>query len=240
MTARFGLAAAVTLALALALPLHARAESKRRAQRSWTFSFAADTLGHAPANSVRFGGAWAVVPDSSRAPAGGAAGDSARADSAASDTVTAWPRVLRQSEDDDGLKFHYIQFPKLALKDQVVSVRFRLLQGEIDPSAGVMFQLDAKGKNGYIVRYSGENSELVAHYLIYGKRRDIHFCKVAPAEPNTWHTLEVERVGFTMIVRYDGEEKFRIRDERYTNGSVGLWTEDDTIVDFDQLKVSMR
>ncbi|MGH7680927.1 MAG: hypothetical protein ACRENN_02965, partial [Candidatus Eiseniibacteriota bacterium] len=143
MTARFGLIAAVMVALALNLPLEARADSKHHKQRSWTFSFAADTLGHAPANSVRFGGVWEVVPDSSRA----------GADSTASDTVAMFPRVLRQSEDDDGLKFHYIQFPKPTLGDQLVSVRFRILEGEIDPSAGVMLQVDAKGRNGYIVRY---------------------------------------------------------------------------------------
>ncbi len=228
MTFRFGIVFALTLALGLALPVHARAAYKH--QRSWTFTFAADTLGHAPANSVRFGGDWAVVVDSSRV-----AGDSAL-----SDTAATLPRVLRQSEDDEGVKFHYIQFPKPALKDQIVSVRFRLLEGEIDPSAGVMFQVDPKGKNGYIVRYSGESGEVIAHYLLYGKRRDIHFCKVEPAAPNTWHTLEVERVGYTMIVRFDGEEKFRIRDERFTNGCAGLWTEDDTVVDFEGLKISMR
>jgi hypothetical protein len=227
-TLRFGIASALMLALALALPFHALAATKH--QRSWTFTFAADTLGNAPTNSVRFGGAWEVVVDSSRV-----AGDSAL-----SDTAAALPRVLRQSEDDDGIKFHYIQFPKPSLKDQVVSVRFRILDGEIDPTAGVMLQVDPKGRNGYIVRYSGASGEVIAHYLIYGKRRDLHFCKVEKLEANTWHTLETERVGFTMIVRLDGEEKFRIRDERFTNGSAGLWTEDDTIVDFEQLKVSMR
>lgn len=229
MTLRAGIVSILTLAFMFASPLHARAETKRHRQKIWTFSFAADTLGHAPANSVRFGGEWAVVPDSSQA----------RGDSAAADTVPL-SRVLRQSEDDDGIKFHYIQFPKPTLGDQIVSARFRILSGEIDPSAGVMLQVDPKGRNGYIVRYSGENGELVAHYLLYGKRRDLHFSKIDRVEPNTWHTLEAERSGNTMIVRFDGEERFRIRDERFAGGCAGLWTEDDTIVEFDQLKVSFR
>jgi hypothetical protein len=31
-----------------------------------------------------------------------------------------------------------------------------------------------------------------------------------------------------------------MRDERYAGGSVGLWTEDDTVVDFEQLAVTNR
>ena len=103
-----------------------------------------------------------------------------------------------------------------------------------------MFQVDAKGRNGYIVRVSGESSQLIVHYLIYGKRRDLKFAKIPPIEPGTWHTLSAEHKGAIMTVRYDGEEKIRIRDERYSGGSAGLWTEDDTVVDFDQLAVSKR
>jgi len=116
----------------------------------------------------------------------------------------------------------------------------RIVAGDIDPTAGVMFQVDAKGRNGYVVRVSGERNELIVHYLIYGKRRDLRFAKIPPIQPGTWHTLSVERKGSIMAVSYDGEEKLRIRDERYSGGSVGLWTEDDTVVDFEQLAVSKR
>ncbi len=229
MTPRTALAAALALAWALVSPTLALAASGKHHQKTWAFSFAADTLGQAPTNSVRFGGLWEVVVDSTRAPADSAAWDSA-----------ALPRVLRQREEDDGLKFHYIQFPKPVLGDMTVSMRFRIRSGEIDPSAGVMFQLDPKGRNGYIVRVSGDTGELIAHYLLVGKRRDLHYAKITPPEPQTWHTIEVERKGSVMIARYDGEEKIRLRDERFSSGGVGLWTEDDTVVDFDQLRVSMR
>lgn len=231
MNQRFGIAAAVALAIAIALPHTAAAAKAKHRQKSWTYTFEADTLGKAPGKSVVFGGEWQVVSDSTRA----------LADSAAiGDSTAALPRVVRQSEEDDGIKFHYLQFPKPVLGDMIVSTRFRILSGAVDPSAGVMFQLDPKGRSGYIVRVSGDRGELVAHYLLLGKRRDLRYAKVATPAAGTWHTIEVERHGSVLIARYDGEEKMRIRDERFTTGSAGLWTENDTVVDFERLTVSMR
>jgi len=204
--------------------------------KTWTWTFDADTLGKAPGATRTDGGSWTVVLDSTRAPEGaiGAAGDSAGVDST---TLRAWPRVLRQTEDEDGIVFHRIQFVKPRLHDLEVSVRFRIRSGEIDPSAGLAFQLDPKGRNGYLVRVSGENGELIAHYLLNGRRRDIKYDKLESLDPGVWHTLRIRRVGSVMDVAYDGKERFRIRDERFGEGNVGLWTEDDTIADFADLTV---
>ena len=230
MTLRYGIIAAVAFGWAVTLPTMATAAGKRHAVKSYNFTFAADTLGHAPANSVPFGGTWQVIPDSA----------GIAADSSSHDTTAVVPRVLRQSEDQDGLKFHYIQFPKPALDNIIVSVRFRIISGEIDPSAGVMFQVDPKGRNGYIVRASAESGQLAVHYFLSGRRRDLRVAKIEKPEPNTWHTLEVEHVGTVMIVRYDGVETIRIREERYSHGCLGLWSEEDTVVDFEGLKVAIR
>jgi hypothetical protein len=228
--------AAVALLLLAAAP-HARADEWRMPKgKTWAWSFAADTLGKAPEATQVSGGRWIVVLDSTRAPAGAmrAPGDTAAVDSTA---IASWPRILRQDENDDGIVSHCIQFLKPKLGDLEISVRFRIRSGEIDPSAGLAFQLDPKGRNGYIVRVSGQDRELIAHYLIYGKRRDIKYDKLDPPEPGTWHTLQVRRVGSVMDVTYDGKERFRIRDERFSGGNVGLWTEDDTVADFADLTV---
>ena len=247
MTLRLSFAVSLVLALAVGGPAPGEAAGRTYGAKTWTWSFAADTLGLPPSNTATFGGSWAVVVDSTRASDQGAIASSdtatiaSGADSAAAASALASaPRVLRQSDTDDGIRFHFIQFKKPVLEDQAVSVRFRILAGDIDPTAGVMFQVDAKGRNGYVARVSGERNELIVHYLIYGKRRDLRFAKIPAIQPGTWHTLSVERKGSIMAVSYDGEEKLRIRDERYSGGSVGLWTEDDTVVDFEQLAVSKR
>ena len=245
MTLRPGFAVSLVFALAVAGPALGKTPSRTHGLKTWTWSFAADTLGLPPPNTATFGGSWEVIVDSTRAyfHEGGApgGGDTLSADSAAAAAAhAAAPRVLRQSEADDGIRYHFIQFKKPVLDDQAVSVRFRILAGDIDPTAGVMFQVDPKGRNGYVVRVSGESNQLIVHYLIFGRRRDLRYAKIEPLQPGTWHTLSVERKGSIMTVSYDGEERMRIRDERYTSGSVGLWTEDDTVVDFEQLAVSKR
>lgn len=234
MTKRALLAIAVIM-LVVAAPLARAAEWRVPKGKTWTWTFAADTLGQAPEGAQISGGRWIVLLDSTQAryaiPAMPESGAVATFDSAAT------PRILRQAEDEDGVVFHTLQFPKPRLRDLEVSVRFRIRSGEIDPSAGVAFQLDPKGRNGYVVRVSGQSQELTAHYLLYGKRRDIRYCKIDPPGSNTWHTIHVRRVGSVMEVTYDGKERFRIRDERFGEGNVGLWTEDDSIVDFADLTV---
>ena len=211
-------AGVLALAVAAAFAAPTRAERvKYNKGRTWNITFEADTLGRLPANAVARGGAWSVEEDS---------------------TVPG-ERLLRQSEDDDGVAFHFVQFQKPLLEDVVASVRFRIASGEIDPTAGICFQLDAKGKNGYLVRVSGATGEVAFHYLIRGKRRDIRFVKVEPPAPGVWHTLAVRRQGIRLAVSYDGREVMRVREERYSMGTVGLWTEDDTRVDFTGFEVGV-
>ena len=205
----------VSVLLLLGIAGLSRAEKRDRPQpkgKTWTWNFAADTLGLAPTGSRVYGGTWSVELES--------------------DSVLAGPRFLRQKEADDGITYHYIQFPKPHLKDIEASVRFRIRSGDIDPTAGIAFHLDAKGRNGYVVRVSSAKGEIVAHYLLYGKRRDLRVATIDPPEPGAWHTLGVRKQGSVLDVTYDGGSVFRMRDERFSEGNVGLWTEDDTIVDF--------
>lgn len=214
-------------ALPFALEPSGAASRSGRSPKTWTWTFQADTLGQEPQHTGVFGGRWEVTVGDGAVPA-----DSAGADSAVA------PRVLRQAETDDGIDFHYIQFRKPVLEDLVASVRFRIRSGEIDPSAGLLFQLDPKGKSGYLLRASGEKNRIIAHYLLYGKRRDIKSAEIPPIEPGVWHTLSIERKGSVMTASYDGVERFRVRDERFRKGTVGLWTEDDTVVEFADLTAS--
>ena len=217
-TLKAGATALVLLALA-ALPGPARAaeQVKYKPGKTWNLTFEADTLGRPPAHSVVHGGVWSVEADST-APGG---------------------RVLRQSEDDDGVAFHWIQFQRPYLEDVRVSVQFRIKSGEIDPTAGIVFQSDAKGRNGYLVRVTGKSDEAVFHYILLGKRRDIRFAKIQAPDPGAWHTLVVERVGARLSVTYDGAVVLNAREERYARGIMGLWTEDDTVVDFANLQVGV-
>jgi hypothetical protein len=235
---RFAVPAALFLLAISMLPFALRttdAASRPARVKTWTWTFQADTLGQEPQHTGLSTGRWEVALVES--PPGTPAAGNFAADSTKPES-TAVPRVLRQAETDDGIEFHYLQFRKPVIEDLSASVRFRVLSGEIDPTAGLLFQLDPKGKNGYLLRVSGEKNRLVAHYLLQGKRRDLEHVEVPPLEPGTWHTLSVTRKGSVMTASYDGVERFRLRDERFRRGTVGLWTEDDTVVEFADLTVS--
>jgi len=213
---RTALAAAVLLAT---LPGAARAarEHLPLPGKVYAWSFQADTLGQKPTHSMTFGGSWQVVEDSTSA-----------------------SRLLSQAESDDGVAYHYLSFTRPTLADLDASVRFRIRSGEIDPSAGLLFQMDPKGKSGYLVRATTRNSEIAFHYLLNGRRRDVKFAKIPTPEPGSWHTIAVSKRRSLVRVTYDGQEVMTVRDDRFSKGTVGVWTEDDTLVDFADLTATAR
>ncbi|HYQ96497.1 MAG TPA: hypothetical protein VER38_05755 [Candidatus Eisenbacteria bacterium] len=214
--------------------------------KTYTWTFQADTLGQKPAHSVAFGGTWSVSVDSTGS-ASSAARDSAAAtaggpaDSARQvESAPLPPRLLSQSEGDDGIAYHYLTFTRPLLQDLDASVRFRIRSGEMDPSAGLLFQMDPKGTSGYLVRVSGKSGEMAFHYLLYGKRRDVKYAKIDPPALGTWHTIAVKRRGSVLRAFYDGKELLETRDDRFSKGTVGVWGEDDTLVDFADLTATAR
>ena len=241
----------LAMALALATPgLAAARAAKPHAPppgKVYTWSFQADTLGQKPAYSMSFGGGnWQIIEDSAAtgvsdaiARAGGAIGDTA-AVTPLGVVLPPAPRFLRQSETNDGAPFHYLSFTRPTLADQDASVRFRIRSGEIDPSAGLLFQMDPKGTSGYMVRASARSGEISFHYMLYGKRRDVKFAKITPPTLNTWHTIGITRRRTLITVLYDGQEVMTVRDDRYRQGTVGVLTEDDSMVDFGDLTATAR
>ena len=217
------------VAAMLLLPVsQAGAKTAPHQGKSWAWTFEADTLGREPDNTGVATGNWQI---------GNLAADSAGTGTDGTGTAA---RVLRQLESEDGADYHMLQLKKPVIQDLVASVRFRVVSGEVDPGAGLLFHLDDKAKNGYLIRVSGAKSRLVAHYLIYGRRRDIRYAPVDPPKAGEWHTLSVSKKKSVIVVTYDGTERMRFRDERYSKGTVGFWTEDDAVVEFADLKVAMN
>ena len=242
--------AAVSIWISLLLAAGAPAEGKESKPslalpgKTFAWTFQADTLGQRPSHSVAFGGNWQVLEDSTSVEHPAAISrDVPRgmADSVAAIAPSVpRPRFLTQSDSDDGIAYHYLAFTRPTLEDLDASVRFRIRSGEIDPSAGLLFQMDPKGTSGYLVRVSGRTGQLAFHYLLYGKRRDVKFAKIGPLTPGAWHTLAVQRRKSLLRVLYDGKELITVRDDRFSRGTVGVWTEDDTLVDFSDLTATAR
>lgn len=217
------------VAAMLLLPVsQATAKTEPHHGKSWAWTFEADTLGKEPDNTGVATGNWQI---------GNLAADSAGTGTPGTATPA---RVLRQLESEDGADYHMLQLKKPIIQDLVASVRFRVISGDVDPGAGLLFHLDDKAKNGYLIRVSGAKSRIVAHYLIYGRRRDIRYAAVDPPKPGEWHTLSISKKRSVIVVTYDGTERMRFRDERFSKGTVGFWTEDDAVVEFADLKLAMN
>ena len=210
----------------------------------YAWSFQADTLGLRPGHTMAFGGNWQVIEDSTETarPASitSSAPPGAPLDSVIRIAAPPRSRLLAQFEGDDGIAYHYLTFTRPTLADMDASVRFRIRSGEMDPSAGLMFQMDPKGTSGYLVRASGRSGELTFHYILYGKRRDVKYSKIPALAPGSWHTIEVARRRSVLHVSYDGREVMAVRDDRFWKGTVGVWTEDDTVADFADLTATAR
>lgn len=224
MTKRWGWRGCAALVLMAAMSQATAGAATRPREKSWSWTFEADTLGKEPNNSGLATGTWEVAD---------LATDSLG-------TASGGGRILRQLEGEDGADYHMLQLKKPIVKDLVASVRFRVVSGEVDPGAGLLFHLDDKARNGYLIRVSGAKGRIIAHYIIYGKRRDIRYAPIEPPKPGEWHTLSVNKKKSVIVVSYDGTECLRFRDERFKRGTVGFWTEDDAVVDFADLKVAMN
>jgi hypothetical protein len=235
MTRRFVAACSAAVALCLAAAPSGAGKREPRG-RTWVHDFQADTLGMAPSGAVVMGGAWVVLEDSSAA----AAQDSGVPPGSVPATAGRVPRLVRQTAGDELRASNWIRLTKPTLENGEFSVRFRIRSGELDPSVGILFQVDPKGKSGYLVRLSGADNELIAHYILAGKRRDLKMRALEAPAAGEWHTLGIRRDRNRMMVLYDGVEKMALRDERFARGTVGLWTEDDTVADFADLKITGR
>jgi hypothetical protein len=222
----------ILAAFLVASPVTAAKKKPVHKGKTWTWTFEGDTLGIAPPGTAIFGGTWEVIVDSTGVKAGG--------DSADAVAGVPGPRFLRQNDSDDGEKYHYIDFKKPVLHDMITSVRFRILSGDLGQSVGIMFQMDPKGKSGYLVRVRCDEQDVAAHYLLGGRRRDLKFTAITPPAPGTWHTLSASRKGSVLTATYDGVEVIQIRDERFSKGSIGLWAENDTRADFAGLTLTMQ
>ena len=157
-----------------------------------------------------------------------------------SDPADPATRVLRQEGTVSRPCFPLCLKSGAALTDGFVETRFKSVSGKIDQAAGVVWRW-RDSQNYYICRANALENNVVAYKVVEGKRTALEIVgrtggygvaeKVAPAQ---WHTLRVEFAGNTFIVRFNGKELFRVRDDTFaSSGLTGLWTKADSVMLFD-------
>jgi hypothetical protein len=149
----------------------------------------------------------------------------------------------RHEEFIDNVKA-FAYFPYAVLKDVdefhdgQISVRFKLVAGQLDQCAGVLFNLKPNG-DYLAVRFNGKEDNVVLWTFVKGKRSFVKKgSENVPLQMNTWHTLEISVQGTNLHASLDGKHLLDYTLAEAVAGKVGVWSKTDSVSYFDQYTVT--
>jgi hypothetical protein len=140
----------------------------------------------------------------------------------------------------------YAYFPYSVAKDVPdftngeISMRFRLLGGQLDQCAGILFNLKTNG-DYLAVRFNGKEDNLVLWTFKSGKRsfvkkgaHDVHL------NMGDWHRMKIAVNGTQLRGYLDDELLLEYTLAEPVSGKVGLWSKTDSVSQFDGYTVVAR
>ena len=156
--------------------------------------------------------------------------------------------VLAQTDaDPTGYRFPVCVYDAITAKDVDVSVKFKPMSGKGDQGAGIVWRYKDQD-NYYIVRASARENNVVLYKVENGKRTDLPlkdegrtYGKKDKVTSGAWGTLRVVATGNRFEVYHDGNKLYEVQDETFKDGGkVGLWTKADSVIYFDDLKITTK
>jgi Laminin G domain len=124
--------------------------------------------------------------------------------------------------------------------DGEISMRFRLLGGQLDQCAGILFNLKPNG-DYLTVRFNGKEDNVVLWTFKSGKRsfvkkgaHDVHL------RFGEWHRLKVRVEGTKVTASLDDEALLEYTLEAPVSGKVGVWSKTDSVSQFEEYVVTGR
>ena len=154
--------------------------------------------------------------------------------------------VLAQTDaDSTSYRFPVAVFNDVKTKDVDVSVRFRPVSGGVDQAAGLVWRYQ-DANNYYIVRANALEGNVVLYKVEKGKRTDLPlkgagrtYGQEADVPPGAWSELKVVAKGNLFEAYLNGQKLYEVEDMTFTEpGRVGVWTKADSVIYFDDVKVS--
>ncbi len=151
----------------------------------------------------------------------------------------------KQEEFIDSVKA-YAYYPYSVAKDipnftdGEISTRFRLLGGQLDQCAGILFNLKTNG-DYLTVRFNGKEDNLVLWTFKSGKRS---FVKKGmhdvPLKMGEWHRMKIAVDGVQLRGYLDDELLLEYTLPEPVSGKVGVWSKTDSVSQFDDYTVAAR
>ncbi|HKG97085.1 MAG TPA: hypothetical protein VKA97_04700, partial [Pyrinomonadaceae bacterium] len=149
----------------------------------------------------------------------------------------------RHEEFIDNVKA-FAYFPYAVAKDiddfhdGKISMRFKLVAGQLDQCAGILFNLKPNG-DYLTVRFNGKEDNVVLWMFLKGKRSFVKKgTENVPLQMNTWHTLEISVQGTNLQASLDGKHLLDYTLAEPVAGKVGVWSKTDSVSYFDQYTVT--
>ncbi|HEU4888351.1 MAG TPA: hypothetical protein VFV49_10720 [Thermoanaerobaculia bacterium] len=140
----------------------------------------------------------------------------------------------------------YAYFPYAVARDVAdfhdgeISMRFRLLGGQLDQCAGILFNLKPNG-DYLAVRFNGKEDNLVLWTFKSGKRsfvkkgaHDVHL------NFGEWHRMKIRVEGMKLTGFLDDEPLLEYTLEAPVSGKVGVWSKTDSVSQFEEYMVTMQ
>jgi hypothetical protein len=138
----------------------------------------------------------------------------------------------------------YAYFPYAVDKDVddfrngSISMRFRLLGGQLDQCAGILFNVKPNG-NYLTVRFNGKEDNLVLWKFESGKRsfvkKGAHDVHIPFGE---WHTMKIDVAGTQLRGYLDDQLLLEYTLPEPVTGKVGLWSKTDSVSQFSDYVVT--
>ena len=155
--------------------------------------------------------------------------------------------VLAQTDaDTTGYRFPVCVYDGLTAKDVDVTVKFKPVSGRGDQGAGIVWRYQDKD-NYYIVHANALEGNVVLYKVENGKRTDLPlvgkgrtYGMKEKVPSGAWGTLRVVARGNLFEVYHNDKKLYEVKDETFKEaGKVGLWTKADSVIYFDDLKMTV-
>jgi hypothetical protein len=151
----------------------------------------------------------------------------------------------KQEEFIDSVKA-YAYFPYSVARDVPefrngeISMRFRLLAGQLDQCAGILFNLQPNG-DYLTVRFNGKEDNMVLWTFKKGKRSFVKKgAHDVPLKLGEWHRMKIAVDGTQLRGYLNDELLLEYTLPEPVSGKVGVWSKTDSVSQFDEYTVAAR
>lgn len=122
--------------------------------------------------------------------------------------------------------------------DGEISVWFKVVAGQLDQCAGILFNLKPNG-DYLTVRFNGMEDNVVLWTFNKGVRKFVKKgSENVPLQKNTWHGLQVSVHGTNLQAALDGKHLLDYTLAEPVSGKTGLWSKTDSVVYFNDFTVT--